>query len=252
MRVIKVGGRVQGDPALIAAIAADTSGDRCIVHGGGDEISLLQRKLGVETSFVRGRRVTSAADLDLVRMALSGLSNKRLVAALVSAGVSAVGVSGEDAGLIQAVLAEGGTLGYVGTSSVVDGALLRTLLGAGYLPVISPVARAADPVGAGQAALNVNGDDAAAAIAIALSADELLFVTDVPGVRASGKTVEHLDGEGVLALIARGEAGGGMEPKLNAAMTALAQGVGRVRIGGLDMILDNTCGTSIESVGSVA
>lgn len=252
MRVIKIGGRVQTDPGLIAAIAADTSGERCIVHGGGDEVSLLQRKFGVDTSFVRGRRVTSAADLDIVRMALSGLSNKRLVAALVSAGVSAVGVSGEDAGLIQAALAEGGTLGFVGSSSVVDAALLRTLFGAGYVPVISPVARAADPVGAGQPVLNLNGDDAAAAVAIALAADELLFVTDVPGVRASGHVVDHLDGEGVMALIARGEAGGGMEPKLQAAMTALGHGVGRVRIGGLDMILGDACGTTIESVGSVA
>ena len=251
MRVIKVGGRVQSDPALIAAIAADTR-QCCIVHGGGDEISQLQRKLGLDPAFVQGRRVTSAADIDLVRMALTGLSNQRLVAALVSAGVSAVGVSGEDAGWIQAEVVAGGTLGLVGSPVDVDTALLLTLLNADYLPVISPVARAADADGAGGSTLNVNGDDAAASIAIALGAEELLFVTDVAGVRVSGTTTPHLDAEGVTAMIARGEAGGGMEPKLNAALRALSGGVPRVRIGSLDMILDNGTGTLIESVETVA
>lgn len=252
MRVIKVGGRVQSDPALIAAIAADASGQCCIVHGGGDEISQLQRKLGIDPAFVQGRRVTSAADVDLVRMALTGLSNQRLVAALVSAGLSAVGISGEDAGSIQAAIVAEGALGLVGAPVDVDTALLRTLLNADYLPVISPVARAVDPDAAGGCTLNVNGDDAAAAIAIALGADELLFVTDVAGVRVGGVTTAHLDAEGVAALIAGGEAGGGMEPKLNAALAALGGGVSRVRIGGLDMILDTGSGTLIESVETVA
>lgn len=251
MRVIKVGGRVQSDAALIDAIAS-AADQCCIVHGGGDEISQLQRKLGMDPAFVQGRRVTSAADVDLVRMALTGLSNQRLVAALVSAGVSAVGVSGEDAGWIEAEVVADGALGLVGSPVDLDTALVRTLLNADYLPVISPVARAADPESAGGSTLNVNGDDAAAAIAIALGADELLFVTDVAGVRVGGATTSHLDAEGVNALIARGEAGGGMEPKLNAALRALSGGVPRVRIGSLEMILDNGSGTLIESVETVA
>lgn len=252
MRVIKVGGRVQSDPALIAAIAGDASGRCCIVHGGGDEISRLQRQLGIDPAFVQGRRVTSPVDIDLVRMALSGLSNQRLVAALVSAGVPAVGISGEDAGSIQATVVADGALGLVGAPAEVNTALLQTLLNADYVPVISPVARAADPASAGGCTLNVNGDDAAAAIAVALGADELLFVTDVAGVRVGRITAAHLDAEGIAALIARGEAGGGMEPKLNAALAALGGGVSRVRIGGLDMILDTGSGTLIESVETVA
>ena len=150
------------------------------MHGGGDEVSTLQRLYGVEARFAGGRRVTSALDLEIIRMALSGSANKRLVSALVDAGVSAIGLSGEDGALLTADPLDPAQYGHVGTPAAVNTVLLRQLLGAGHLPVLSPVSRSTDP--AMGATLNVNGDDAAAAIAAALGADELLLVSDVPGV----------------------------------------------------------------------
>ena len=105
MKVIKLGGRVQSDPALVTTVSdlwRAKPGDVCIVHGGGDEISSLQKSLGKEPKFVNGRRVTTAEDIDLVRMILSGSANKRLVSWLSSAGIPAVGISGEDGGLLTA------------------------------------------------------------------------------------------------------------------------------------------------------
>lgn len=183
MRVIKIGGRAQDDARLAPAIAAAWSsapGSLCLVHGGGDGISALQRALGVEPSFTDGRRVTGERDIDAVRMALSGSANKLLVARLISAGVSALGISGEDAALITARAVDSATLGCVGAPERIDARLLRHLLDGGYLPVLSPLSRDIDSL-AGRA-LNVNGDDAAAAIALALGASELLFVADVPEI----------------------------------------------------------------------
>ncbi len=167
-RVIKVGGRPQSDAALPGAVASAWNaarGDLVLVHGGGDEVTMLQSALGVTASFVGGRRVTTQGDIDLIRMALSGSANKRLVAALAQHGVEAVGISGEDAALIAAAPAEDRRLGFVGTPATVNVAFLRHLLSGGYLPVISPVSR--DASGELGGALNVNGDDAAAAVAVA-------------------------------------------------------------------------------------
>jgi acetylglutamate kinase len=210
------------------------------VHGGGDEVSALQRAFGVEPRFVGGRRVTGERDLDFVRMALSGASNKRLVSALGVAGVSAVGVSGEDAGLF---LAERGdpALGCVGRVTRVQPALVHLLLGAGHLPVVSPLARDLATGGA----LNVNGDDAAAALAAALGAEEVLFLADVPGVLAAGEVIPTLDPETARTLVADGTAVGGMAAKLDAALAALAAGVPRARIGGLDALRDAARGTHV-------
>ncbi len=248
MRVVKLGGRVQQDEALPHAIAAawhQAPGALCVVHGGGDEVSALQRRLGLEPRFVGGRRVTEEADIALLRMALSGLSNKQLVAALVGAGVPAVGLSGEDAGLIAARLSADPALGLVGTPSAVNVALLRHMLSGGYLPVLSPVARRQGVAGLGAEALNVNGDDAAAAIASALRADELLMVADVPGVLVAGVPCDVLTAEAARALIVSGEASGGMAAKLEAALAALARGVSRVRIGDVGAITSAERGTSI-------
>ena len=166
MRVIKLGGRVQSDPALPSVLTAAwiTSPELIIVHGGGDAMSALQRAFGREAQFVDGKRVTAPDDLDLLRMALSGSANKRLVAALVGAGLPAVGISGEDGGLLRAAADQRDTLGEVGTPSVVNPLLLYHLIAGGFCPVISPLGRDQDSTGGG--VLNVNGDDAAAAIAI--------------------------------------------------------------------------------------
>jgi acetylglutamate kinase len=250
MRVVKIGGRAQSDPRLPAVLARAASrganGQReslCIVHGGGDEVSALQRKLGLEPAFSGGRRVTSPADLDVVRMVLSGTINKRLVALLLSQGVRAVGISGEDGMLFTARATDPATLGRVGGAVRVDTALVLHLIAGGFVPVISPLARdAEDHAGGG---LNVNGDDAAAALAVALGADELVLVADVPGVLEDGALIPSLDAARAAALVASGVAAGGMAAKLEAATTALRGGVVRVRIAGLDAVADAGAGTHI-------
>jgi acetylglutamate kinase len=247
--VIKLGGRTQSDVRLPAAIADLSRQGRgrslVVVHGGGDQISDLQRRLGREPRFVDGRRVTTADDLDLVRMVLSGQANKALVAALLNGGVRALGLSGEDAALLEGRLAFGGTLGEVGTPARVAVALLRTLLDAGLTPVISPVAR---NIESGMP-LNVNGDDAAAAIAAALGASELVFVADVPGVLdARGELIRELTVSQAQQLIASGGATGGMIAKLQAAEPALHAGVQCVRIADIGALSDPQGGTVIRAM----
>jgi acetylglutamate kinase len=256
VRVIKVGGRPQLDAALPAALAGAhraAPGSLVVVHGGGDEVSTLQRLFGVVAQFSGGRRVTSALDLDIVRMALSGSANKRLVAALNDAGVPALGLSGEDAGLLCATPTDRAELGFVGTPSAVNVALLRHLLAGGYLPLLSPVSRS-DIAGASantSAVLNVNGDDAAAAIAVAMAAEELLLVSDVDGVRVNGTAVTHLDADEAEQLVNDGTAAGGMAAKLQAALAALEGGVMRVRISDIAAIGLPDRGTALTRVGSV-
>ena len=247
---MKLGGRVQQSAALHGALAAawrSAPGSLCIVHGGGDEISTLQRAFGLEPRFVGGRRVTSADEIDLVRMALSGSANKRLVSALNRAGAPALGLSGEDGALLVARQAAGGALGRVGEPVAVNDRLLAALFGLGLLPVISPLACSADDGGA----LNVNGDDAAAAIAAALGADELLLLADVDGVLADGAVIPALDAEGAAALIAAGTAAGGMAAKLEAALRALDAGVPHVRIGGVGALSDPSSGTAVAPARSL-
>ena len=121
--------------------AAATATAFVVVHGGGDEVSALQRRLGMTPTFHGGRRVTTTDDLEIVRMVLSGRANKRLVAAFVGAGVRAVGISGEDDGLLRARATSRETLGDVGEPSRVDARLLELLVNAGYVPVVSPLGR---------------------------------------------------------------------------------------------------------------
>jgi len=251
-RVIKIGGRPQSDPSLPLRVAQLWNGGAMplvIVHGGGDEVSTLQGALGLTPAFVGGRRVTSAADVDVVRMALSGSANKRLVAALVGQGVRALGLSGEDAALLSATPVDASRLGYVGAPHRTNVELLWHLLDGGYVPVISPVSRnacfgAGNPASLGEAAaLNVNGDDAAAAIAVALAADELMLVVDVPGVMSDGAVISRLNVAAAHELMDAGTAAGGMRAKLEAALSALHGGVERVRIGDLSAVDDPTGGT---------
>lgn len=250
-RVIKVGGRPQGDPTLATTLAAGWTrdgGGMVLVHGGGDEVTALQRAFGTTSSFVGGRRVTTAEDIDLVRMALSGSANKRLVSTLVEQGISAVGLSGEDASLISASPMDAKALGHVGVPNRINVAFLRHLLSGGYLPVISPVSRnGSEELGA---ALNVNGDDAAAAIAIALGAAELLLVADVAGVLREGEVIPQLSLEEARALVSDGTARGGMQAKLHAALTAVEGGVPQVRISDILAIHDLTRGTVLRRAGA--
>jgi len=245
--LLKLGGRIQSDPALPAALAAlwrARPGRVVLVHGGGDQISTLQRLRGEEPVFVGGRRVTTAGALELVRMVLSGLANKQLVSVLTAAGVPAVGISGEDAALLRATPIDLETFGYAGTPTLVDRRLIDALLSQQFLPVISPVATHEDAAVGG--ALNVNGDDAAAAIAAALGAEELFLMADVPGVLdADRKRIAVLTLADAHQLVTSGVAGGGMSAKLDASARALAGGVRRVRIGDLAALADPAAGTTV-------
>lgn len=246
-RVIKVGGRPQSDPSLAAYVAEawDAVKGMIIVHGGGDEISALQARLGAVAQFVEGRRVTTGQDVELVRMALSGTANKRLVSSLVREGVRAIGLSGEDASLIAATPVDAAHLGHVGAPKRINTSLLEHLINGGYLPVISPVSRnVGHELGP---ALNVNADDAAAAVAIAVEADELTIISDVPGVLANGAPVARLTPSEARALVQDNQATGGMRAKLDAALSAAAGGVRCVRITDLNGITDRECGTRILS-----
>lgn len=246
-RVVKLGGRAQSAdllPALVARAWSESASALCIVHGGGDEVSALQRMLGREPRFAGGRRITTADDLELIRMVLSGAVNKRIVARLCAAGVRAVGVSGEDAALISAEPLGIAEFGHVGMPSCIDTELVESLWLGGFMPVISPLACSASSP---SAALNVNGDDAAAALAVALIADELLLVADVEGVMdADGEVMRELDVDRARALIASGVAIGGMAAKLEAAHAALAGGVRTVRIADIQGLIQRERGTFVR------
>ncbi len=244
-RVVKLGGRAQSTESLAPAIAAAwcAGGAICVVHGGGDEISALQRKLGGEPRFTGGRRVTTANDLDIIRMVLSGVVNKRLVSLFNAAGAPAIGISGEDANLISARPLGVAEFGYVGMPVSINTSLIEALWLGNLLPVVSPLATSAETPGT---ALNVNGDDAAAAIAVALGADELLLMADVEGVLDSNdRLIAELDVDEARALVAAGVAVGGMAAKLEAAHAALAGGVRTVRIADVGALEDSERGTFI-------
>jgi acetylglutamate kinase len=241
--VVKVGGNEVDDAEwtarFAAAVAANAAGI-VIVHGGGKEVTDLQRTLGAEPEWHEGWRVTTPEALRAVSMVLSGVVNKRLVAALITAGVDAAGVSGEDGGTLRAVPARGGQMGRTGEIVSVDPRLLLTLVDNGFTPVVSPVSRGADG-----GALNVNADDAGAAVAAALGADRFLLVSNVPGVLRDNTPLRTLDAAELDELISTGVASGGMVPKLRAGMRTAGDGVKDVRIGDLSMLSDAEAGTRL-------
>ncbi|HEU0014469.1 MAG TPA: acetylglutamate kinase [Longimicrobium sp.] len=248
IRVVKVGGNEVDDWAWVGALAcrlARGARPTVVVHGGGKEVTVLQRTLGAEPEWRDGLRVTTPEAMRAVAMVLSGLVNKRLVSALIGAGADAVGLSGEDGRLLVAEPVQGGALGRTGSVASVRAGLLRSLLAQGITPVVSPVSRGPDG-----GALNVNADDAASAIAAALGATELLLVSNVPGVLRDGAVVGALAVDEVETLIAAGVASGGMAPKLRAAARAAA-GVDGVRIGGLEMLDDARAGTRVLAPATV-
>jgi acetylglutamate kinase len=184
-------------------------------------------------------------------MVLSGVVNKRLVSLLVGADVPAVGISGEDGALISAAFIDRAVLGYAGRPVSINKELLVSLMNSGYLPIISPVAFNGE-TGVG-GALNVNGDDAAAAIAAALGAGELLFIADVEGVLdTESRVLTALTLEQARDMIANGTAAAGMAAKLESAETALLKGVASVRICALRGLTDAQCGTFLTQSQSVA
>ncbi|PIP98059.1 MAG: acetylglutamate kinase [Rhodobacterales bacterium CG18_big_fil_WC_8_21_14_2_50_71_9] len=238
--VIKFGGHAMGDDAAMASFARDVvlmkqcNVHPVVVHGGGPQIAAMLKRVGVESSFVDGLRVTDQATVEIVEMVLSGAINKRIVSAINAQGGRAVGLSGKDANLmicekvtrtkrdpdsnIERVL----DLGFVGEPREVNPAILETILRSEFIPVVAPV-------GAGRhgETFNVNADTAAGAVAGAIKAARLLLLTDVEGVKdRDGDVITDLSPEQCARLMEDGVIAGGMIPKVRTALDALAQGVG--------------------------
>ena len=246
VRVVKIGGNELDRPAWVAECARalrDGGVPVVVVHGGGQAVSAWSRRLGLPVEKRDGMRVTTPEIAEVVEMVLGGPMNRLLVSALRQAGLDAIGLSGVDGGLLTAQpVQQGSELGEVGTIETVRASLLHSLLLAGLTPVIAPVAPS---LSAPVRPLNVNADQAAAAIATALGAQELLFVSDVPGVTVDGVAQPSLAVSEVEPLIELGVASGGMAAKLRAAAQAVGAGVRAVRIGGLDMFQQPTAGTRL-------
>ncbi len=241
--VLKVGGHELDDPAFVAGLleALKAMPERPIlVHGGGKEISQLSLDLGLTATFVSGMRVTDAATLRIAVMVMAGLANKRLVAAMEAAGLPALGVSAVDLGLVRVTrwVQPSGDLGFVGRVASVNTEAFERLLALDAVIVMSPIAADAS----GQL-YNVNADHVAQAVARSLGAGELVFVTNVPGVLRDGALVPHLTAPEAEGLIRDGVVAGGMIAKVRAALDALQDGVGTVRIVNLASIGDG--GTAI-------
>ncbi len=224
--VIKFGGNAMGDDEAMASFARDivllrqVGVNPVVVHGGGPMINEMLDKLGITSSFVKGKRVTDAATVEVVEMVLSGRVNKRIVQAINAEGGKAVGLSGKDAGLITCDPADP-ELGFVGEPTDVNPGVLKNLFADDMIPVIAPL-------GAGRngETFNINGDTVAGAIAAALQADRLLLLTDVAGVKdANGEVVTALSAAEVEDMTAKGVIAGGMIPKTETALHAVRGGV---------------------------
>jgi len=188
-----------------------------IVHGGGPEIGKLLKQLNVPSEFVHGLRKTTKEVLEVAEMILAGKVNKQLVSLLQKNGLKAIGLSGIDAGLLEAKPVNVNQLGYVGEVVDVNVSFLEQLLASDYIPVIAPIGF--DKHGQ---KYNINADTAAGAVAQALEAKHLLFVTDVPGILQNGKVVEQTTVTSILEMINDGTIYGGMIPKVKAAIESIA------------------------------
>jgi acetylglutamate kinase len=232
--VIKYGGHAMNDPTLAEHFAQDVVLMRVVgihpvvVHGGGPQISHLMQRLGKEPEFVDGLRVTDAETVDIVRMALVGKVNREIVSAINQHGSYAVGLSGEDAGMLT-VRTRDPRLGFVGDVAHLDPGIVERLVREDLIPVIATVGTDAS----GQAH-NVNADTVAAAIAGAMRAEKLVYLTDVAGVYENypdeSTLISQIDVDGMEQLLASGSVGDGMIPKLRSCIDALEHGVGRAHI----------------------
>jgi acetylglutamate kinase len=232
--VIKYGGSAMEDPALADLFAQDVVLMRLVgmnpvvVHGGGPQISDLMRRLGKEPEFVDGLRVTDAETVDIVRMALVGKVNREIVASVNQHGSYAVGLSGEDAGLIT-VAPRDERLGFVGDVRRIDPSILQRLLREELIPIVATVG--VDEAGQ---AYNVNADTVAGAIAEALAAEKLVYLTNVTGLYRDltdeDSLISHIDATGLRELIDTGAISQGMIPKLRSCVDALKAGVARTHI----------------------
>ncbi len=232
--VVKYGGNAMVDPGLAATFAEDvvlmhSVGLRpVVVHGGGPQISDLMARLGKVPEFRDGQRVTDAETVDIARMVLVGKVNREIVASINLHGSLAVGVSGEDAGLIVAG-ARHPDLGFVGDVQAVNPAILERLLAEDLIPVVSTMGADAQ----GQA-YNINADTVAGALAEALGAEKVIYLTDVEGLLADvdnpGSLISRIDAPALAKLVASGVMSGGMIPKIAACLHAVGHGVGSAHL----------------------
>lgn len=223
--VLKIGGNDIDSPQFLTALASYVAAlDRpvVIVHGGGKEIGRLQAAMGIEARWVDGLRVTDEATLSVVEMVLCGSVNKRLVRQLVAAGIDAAGLSGTDRGLLRGVKLhnEHGDLGRVGDITSVRAEVLQAMLAQGITPVIAPLA-----LGDDGEALNVNADHAAAAVAQAVGASQIVFLTNVSAVLINDQPQPAISAQQAHHLIADGTIYGGMIPKVKTALHAVDLGI---------------------------
>ena len=262
--VVKFGGNAMVDDQLAAQFAEDvvlmhSVGIRpVVVHGGGPQIGALMDRLGIQSEFRDGLRVTDAETLDVARMVLVGKVNRDIVSSINRHGSLAVGLSGEDAGLIRAA-ARNPELGFVGDVESVNPAIIERLLAEDLIPVVSTIG--ADLSGQ---AYNINADTVAAAVAGALEAERILYLTDVEGLLADvddpPSRISRIDLSGLAALIDNGAIIGGMIPKVQACVDAVEAGVGSAHmVDGriphvllLELFTDVGIGTMVLPDGGVA
>jgi acetylglutamate kinase len=237
--VIKYGGHAMGEEQQARDFARDivlleqTAINPVVVHGGGPQIEAMLKKVGVQSQFAGGLRITDAKTLEIVEMVLAGSINKQMVGYINDAGGKAVGLCGKDGNMVVARKLTRSVvdpdshiervvdLGFVGEPDKIDTTVLMQILGRDLIPVLAPVAASADG-----GTFNVNADTFAGAIAGALKAKRFLLLTDVPGVLdKSKKLIPQLSVEGARALIADGTIAGGMIPKVETCIDALERGV---------------------------
>jgi acetylglutamate kinase len=236
--VVKYGGNAMGDPDGARDFAEDVvllkavGINPVVVHGGGPQIGAMLKKLGVESEFIDGLRVTDAATAEIAEMVLSGGINKQLVSWIAAAGGKAIGISGKDANMVTATKVRRTTkdpesniervvdLGFVGEPAKIDTTILETVIGAGMIPVVAPIAAGDDAH-----TYNINADTMAGALAAALGAARLFLLTDVPGVLSKdGVLLTDLTPGDIMRLMTDGTISGGMIPKLETCIAAVEAG----------------------------
>ncbi len=241
--VIKYGGAAMAAADLKDAVMQDIAlmkyvgMNPIVVHGGGPEVSAMSKKLGIESRFVDGLRVTDAETMQIAQMVLIGKTSREIVTHLGRNGIKAVGLSGHDGGLIKATrhlhrsIKTGDIvdIGFVGDVTEIDVSVLESLTQAGFVPVIAPIG-----VGSEGESYNINADTVAGEIAAALKAEKLVLLTDVEGVRADkddpASLLNRVTVDEITGWMSQGKIEGGMIPKLECCLTALAAGVNRVHI----------------------
>ena len=235
--VIKYGGSALIDEAIKKTIVKDIAlmkfvgFNPVVVHGGGPEINRMLERVGIKSEFINGLRVTDAETMEIVEMVLAGKTGKAIAADITQQGIPAVSLSGKDARLltVKKVTPGGADIGFVGEVTEVNTSLIRTLIAEGYVPVISSVG-----VDANNQTFNINADYTAVAVAGALKAEKLVFLTDVPGLLKNADDpdsfIPRIRASEVRGMIGRGEITGGFIPKMECCAAGVEAGVPNVHI----------------------